>query len=354
MEYGLQFFPDLGPDDISAQRYWNECLDLVGLCDELGYSQVRTIEHYFLPYGGYSPSPLVFLCAASQRSAKARFLTGAILPIFNHPLKVAGEIGMVDAISSGRLDCGFGRAFLPHEFNQFGRSMDESRARFEEGVEAVRRLLTEENVTFEGQFHSFQNVTSLPRPTQQPCPPIWTAALGTPESVRKAGLNGHNLMLVPFAGPAMRQVLENYREAWDEGGHPGRGKVAMAYHMFCHADRDEARRVAEPNIQGYFGALIAAMQTDGGWGKGTVSKDYPQYEEHMKKIRETSFDDMIEQGSILVGDPADLRRQLQTYLDAAGEFEFVSMQVNFHKVTYEQAAESMRLFSEEVMPHFPR
>ena len=61
MEYGLQFFPDLGPDDISAQRYWNECLDLVGLCDELGYSQVRTIEHYFLPYGGYSPSPLVFL-----------------------------------------------------------------------------------------------------------------------------------------------------------------------------------------------------------------------------------------------------------------------------------------------------
>ena len=187
MEYGLQFFPDIGPDQKSAQQYWNESLDLVGLCDELGYSQVRTVEHYFEPYGGYSPSPHIFLTAASQRSKKARLLTGAVLPIFNHPLKVAGEIGMVDAISNGRIDCGFGRAFLPHEFQRFGRSMDESRARFEEGVTIIRRLLEEENVTFEGKFHSFNNVTSLPRPTQQPRPPIWTATTTTPASFEKAG-----------------------------------------------------------------------------------------------------------------------------------------------------------------------
>ena len=119
MEFGLQFFPDVGPDEKSAQQYWNECLDLVDLCDELGYAQVRTVEHYFEPYGGYSPSPHVFLTAASQRTSKGRLLTGAVLPIFNHPLKIAGEIGMLDAISNGRLDCGFGRAFLPHEFQRY-------------------------------------------------------------------------------------------------------------------------------------------------------------------------------------------------------------------------------------------
>ena len=53
MEFGLQFFPDIGPEEKSAQRYWNECLDLAGLCDELGYTHVRTVEHYFEPYGGY-------------------------------------------------------------------------------------------------------------------------------------------------------------------------------------------------------------------------------------------------------------------------------------------------------------
>ena len=55
MEFGLQFFPDVGPEEKSGQQYWNECLGLVDLCDELGFTQVRTVEHYFEPYGGYSP-----------------------------------------------------------------------------------------------------------------------------------------------------------------------------------------------------------------------------------------------------------------------------------------------------------
>ena len=81
-----------------------------------------------------------------QRTRRARLVTGAVLPVFNHPLKLAGEIGMLDAISGGRLEVGFARAFLPHEFARFGRSVDESRARFDEGIEQVRRLLEEENV----------------------------------------------------------------------------------------------------------------------------------------------------------------------------------------------------------------
>ena len=168
------------------------------LCDELGYTQVRTVEHYFEPYGGYSPAPHIFLAAASQRTRRARLPTGAVLAVFNHPLKVAGEIGMLDAISGGRLDCGFGRAFLPHEFQRFERPMDQSRARFEEGLEAVWRLLEEENVTFEGQFYRFRNVTSLPRPTQRPRLTFGTAALGMGESLRRAGEGGG----VAFGGGA--------------------------------------------------------------------------------------------------------------------------------------------------------
>ena len=203
------------------------------------------MEHYFEPYGGYSPAPHVFLTAASQRTRNARLLTGAVLLVFNHPLKVAGEIGMLDAISGGRLDCGFGRAFLPHEFQRFDRSMDESRARFEEGMEAVRLLLEQENVTFEGQFYRFRNVTSLPRPTQRPRPPFWTAALGTPESLRRAGERGYNLMLVPFSGPQMRETIGVYREAWREAGHAGQAGLPLA--STCSAMRTERRPAGSPN-----------------------------------------------------------------------------------------------------------
>src|ERR1700719_4134444 len=151
MDFGIQFFPDVGRAEKSAQAYWQDALALVAECDDLGYTHVRTVEHYFNAYGGYSPNPIVFLAAAAMRSAKARLVTGAVLPVFNNPLKLAGEIGMLDAISGGRLDVGFARAFLPHEFRRFGISPNESIARFREGLEQVELLLTRENATHRGR-----------------------------------------------------------------------------------------------------------------------------------------------------------------------------------------------------------
>ena len=145
MEFGVQFFPSVGPDQKSAEQYWGEALQLTQLAERLGYANVRTVEHYFHPYGGYSPDPLIFLSAAAAITSRMRLITGAVLPVFNKPLKLAGQIGMVDAISKGRVEIGFARAFLPHEFARFGISMDESRARFDEGLEQIRRLLEEED-----------------------------------------------------------------------------------------------------------------------------------------------------------------------------------------------------------------
>src|SRR5246500_6031029 len=150
MRFGLQFFPDVRPDQKSGADYFRDALSLVEEADELGFSHIRIVEHYFHYYGGYSPNPMLFLSAVSQRTKRMRLVTGAVLPAFNNPLKLAGEIGMLDAISNGRLDVGFARAFLPHEFRRFGRSPDESVARFREGLEQVELLLTQENVSHRG------------------------------------------------------------------------------------------------------------------------------------------------------------------------------------------------------------
>jgi alkanesulfonate monooxygenase SsuD/methylene tetrahydromethanopterin reductase-like flavin-dependent oxidoreductase (luciferase family) len=88
-----------------------------------------------------------------------------VLPAFNNPLKLAGELAMLDALCSGRLDIGFARAFLPLEFSHFGVKLDESRARFEEGMEQVRLLLEQENVSSVGRFPVF---TMSPRCRAQP------------------------------------------------------------------------------------------------------------------------------------------------------------------------------------------
>ncbi len=96
MRAGIQFFPDIGPEVRSGRDYWQDALSLVRLCDRYGYIHVRTVEHYFQPYGGYSPNPVVFLAAAAQVTQHARLVTGAVLPAFNHPLKLAGELAMLD------------------------------------------------------------------------------------------------------------------------------------------------------------------------------------------------------------------------------------------------------------------
>ncbi|MEA2983384.1 MAG: hypothetical protein QOF09_5207, partial [Alphaproteobacteria bacterium] len=240
MQFGLNFFPCVSPEQKPAERYFREAMHLCSLTDELGYSHIRQVEHYFHPYGGYSPNPLIFLTAAAMRTKNTRLITGAVLPAFNKPLKMAGEIGMLDGISNGRLEVGFARAFLPHEFAAFGVSLDESRRRFTEGLSQITLLLKDEKVSSKGEFNSFESITSLPRPTQRPHPPFWIAATNTPETFAFAGKNGCKVMAIPLDPPKMRDLIGTYRDAWRATGHPGNGHVMNTFFMCCAPSRDEA------------------------------------------------------------------------------------------------------------------
>jgi alkanesulfonate monooxygenase SsuD/methylene tetrahydromethanopterin reductase-like flavin-dependent oxidoreductase (luciferase family) len=350
MQVGIQFFPDIGPDVKSARDYWREALCLVGLCDRYGYTHVRTVEHYFHPYGGYSPNPVVFLAAAAQVTKHARLVTGAVLPAFNNPLKLAGELAMLDALCDGRLDIGFARAFLPHEFSRFGVKLDESRARFEEGVEQVRRLLEQENVTAEGRFHSFRNVTSLPRPTQMPRPPFYVAALSTRESFERAGAAGHGIMAIPMAGGAMAELIGIYRDAWQGAGHPGRGTVMLAFHMLCHEDQMAAERIARDPLNRYLRSLVGAASD---WMDGESSADYPGYDKVIAALAQENFETQVAKCAAWVGTPQRILDTVASYRRQIGDFEIASLQVNFNDMALADAEASMRLFGEKVLPRLP-
>src|SRR5258705_8706500 len=135
MQFGVQFFPAVDHTDKGAAAYYAESLAIAEEAERLGFTHARIVEHYFHYYGGYSPNPMLFLAALSQRTRRMRLVTGAVLPVFNHPLKLAGEIAMLDAISAGRLDVGFARAFLPHEVRRLGISPNESVERYRQGIE---------------------------------------------------------------------------------------------------------------------------------------------------------------------------------------------------------------------------
>ena len=157
-------------------------------------------------------------------------------------------------------------------------------ARFREGIEQVELLLTRESVTHHGRFHTIENTTSLPRPTQRPRPKFYVAALNTPDSFAFAGERGYSVMAIPLGGAAMRPLLGAYRNAWKAAGHPGEGEVMLAFHMFCDADGERARAFARPLIDAYLGSLVDAACD---WLDGQTSRDYPGYDKVIDKLRQS-------------------------------------------------------------------
>jgi alkanesulfonate monooxygenase SsuD/methylene tetrahydromethanopterin reductase-like flavin-dependent oxidoreductase (luciferase family) len=326
----------------SGQQYFREALNLAELGERYGYHHVRIVEHYFKPYGGYSPNPVVFLAAAAQRTHTIRLVTGAVLPVFNNPLKLAGELGMLDAISNGRLDIGVARAFLPHEFATFG-SMDESRARFEEGFAALISF-RQEQASFDGRFRLSECPPAAP--VQQPHPPYWVAAMTTEESFAKAGTNGHHIIAIPLGGAAMRPLLETYRAAYRAAGHAGQGKAMLAFHMYCAPTDAEAQAVARPLINGYMQRLVAAAAE---WDV-TESKDYQHYPQMIARLQQQNFDTLLASGAVWVGSPASLRQRIAQFTEQVGGFDSASLQVMYGTMSEADAERSIRLFAEQVMP----
>ncbi|WP_116199119.1 LLM class flavin-dependent oxidoreductase [Amycolatopsis circi] len=349
MKFGINLAPNVTPEERSGAQLFAEFLELAELAEALGFDHVKTVEHYFTSYGGYSPDPVTFLAAVAARTERIRLVTGAVLPAFTHPLKLAGKLAMLDNISKGRLDVGFGRAFLPDEFEAFQVSMDESRARFEEGVEACRRLWAEEHVVWDGQFCQFGPVTMLPRPFQQPHPPILVATARTPESAEAAGRAGHGVMMVPSINKVekVQDMLALYRKAYAGAGHEGEGQVHMTYNTYLSEDPERARMLGKKYADNTHDKLVGAVTS---WAT-TRSEQYRGYEQIAQKAKSSSFEDQIRETKVLVGTPDEVVGQVRQIREWFGEIT-VSLQPTAGNMPVAESARTMELFAEHVLPRF--
>src|SRR3989440_9487328 len=101
MQFGVQFFPDVTPQQKSAKAYFTEALDLAEEADRLGYTHIRIVEHYFHYYGGYNPHPIVFFPPPAPPTPRPRPGGRGGLPALNPPPKLAGENPMLAALEPG-------------------------------------------------------------------------------------------------------------------------------------------------------------------------------------------------------------------------------------------------------------
>lgn len=350
MQHGISLLPDCRPARRSAVEYYQDAIDISEFSDQAGLGYVKMTEHYLGDYGGYCPSPLTFLTAVAARTSRIRLMTGALLPAFHHPVQLAAHIAQVDAISGGRVDAGFGRAWLPYEFETFKVPMDESRARYQSTIEAVVRLWTEQDVTEDGPFFSYRNANSLPHVTQRPHPPVWGAAVKSPESFTWLAQKGFGAMLA--LAPARqyisvgRHLIDHYKEVFrtthGDGVAP---RMAMSTPLYVARTDAEAYRVAEPFYREYLQVWTEAAQS---W-RTTTSSDYVGYEGMGREMKYLRDFDVKRNGTAVIGSPESVVEQILELQETYGVDTFL-WNVDFGGQAYEHMHPSLKLFVDEVLP----
>jgi len=177
------------------------------------------------------------------------------------------------------------------------------------------------------------------------------AALSTEASFLWAGEHGHGVMAIPMGGGRMRELIDAYRDAWRAAGHPGRGTVMLAFHMFCHEDASLAVQIARDPLNRYLRSLVEAASE---WTTGARSEDYPGYDKIIAGLAEQNFEKQVASCSAWVGTPDRILDAIHEYSERIGGFEHASLQVNFNTIARADAEASMRLFAREVMPFVNR
>ncbi|MFE4356662.1 LLM class flavin-dependent oxidoreductase [Kitasatospora xanthocidica] len=347
--YGISLLPDTPPLVRSAEEYYGNLLAVSELADDLGLEYVKMTEHYLHAYGGYCPDPLAFLSAVAARTSRVRLMTGGIQASFHHPIQLAARTAQLDALSGGRLDVGFARAFLPYEFDAFGIDLDSSKDRFRAVVDAVVRLWTESRVSEDTPFFRYRDADSLPLPTQDPHPPVWAAALITRSSFEWIGDSGYNLLIASAPSREqvgqVREMIDLYRQRFaaapkNAGRRP---QVAISVALYL-ADSDE-EAVAEGNaaLRRHWDTFGAAAES---WRERS-STSYQGYREAMVDKHQAGPSEAA--GLAVIGSPRSAVEQLRR-IEAELGTDVVLFQLDYGQQSLESMSRSLKLFATEVRP----
>lgn len=351
MKFGLSFLPDIQPGQMDPLRYYENALELCRRADQGGLHTIKMTEHYLHPYGGYCPSPLIFLAAVAAATAKIRLITGCVLPAFHHPVKLAGWTAMVDAISKGRLDVGFARAYLPYEFETFDVPMDQSRDRYMATIETVIRLWTEEKLTTDSPFFTCKDASSLPRPTQLGHPPVWGAATRSRESFSWIGEKGFGLLATNTI--TAREQLAEYMAIYRDSFIPSplsplkESRIALSIPLLIHDNAGKAGALGTKYFSDYFAVWSDACTS---WNNKS-SVDYPGYTGLQHALAHLSVPMMMGTKAVCFSDSQgtiDTIHQLKEWYG----IDEILWQIDFGAMPLEHSLQTLDLLIEKVMPAF--
>jgi alkanesulfonate monooxygenase SsuD/methylene tetrahydromethanopterin reductase-like flavin-dependent oxidoreductase (luciferase family) len=272
MKFGILQFFSWPERRVPLPTVYERALQRIEIMDRSGYDAVWLTEHHFSDYS-VCPSIPVMGAHVAARTQRLRIGAGVTLAAFYHPLRLAEEIALLDILSGGRVNWGAGRGFDEREFRTFKVPMSESQERFREAVDVVMRAWSSERLSYRGRFFSFDEVEVLPKPLQQPHPPMWVAA-GSPEATRWAASAGYSILIGPHGTHVeIGQQWESYRDWLSEYGHSIVGREIPTARLLAIAPTDsEAADIAQEGAKWLLRTYVDPKKV--GFGEGDPVRRY--------------------------------------------------------------------------------
>ena len=183
--YDFRNPPDSG---VSDQALYQEVLEQVVWLDQIGADLVWFTEHHFVD-DGYLPSWIPVAGAMAAVTKRVRFGTDICLMPFNHPIRLAEDLAVLDNLSGGRVELGLGMGYAPHEFRGFGFPVSRRVSLMNEGIEVLQNCFLGERFSYHGKRYQFDDVIITPGYVQKGGPPLWIAAMSEQGAARAAKYN---------------------------------------------------------------------------------------------------------------------------------------------------------------------
>jgi len=348
MEFGIfHEFPSL-PGRSHAEAF-AQSFELVDSAERWGLDTMWLGELHFDPARSVLSAPLCIASAIAARTQRMRIgLAVQVLPLC-HPLRLAEEAATVDQISNGRLIFGVGRSGVARTYEAYGVPYAESRERFVEVLDIVRKAWTQDKVSYQGKYHRFEDVAVVPKPYQQPTPPIRVAATSADTFVS----NGRQALPIFVAvryetAPEIAPHIAAYREALATSEDPRSGGVFLRVPAYIAPTDDQARSEAEPSLI-HFYRQQAALLADSAKRAGVDGAD--RRAATARRLDAMTYEEALK-GTVLIGSPASVAERLEE-LRQELELDGVLMELNCGgRIPHENVMTALRLLCHDVMPRF--
>lgn len=331
------------PKQSHADLY-RELVELVQTAEGGGFHAAWVGEHHTMEFT-ISPNPFVILADLARATSNIRLGTGTIVAPFWHPIRLAGEAAMTDITTNGRLEIGIARGAYQFEYDRLGGGMDamEAGARMRELIPAIQGLW-QGDYTHNGDYWSFPTSTCVPRPLQQPHPPLWVAARD-PGSHEFAVSHGCNVMVTPLwhGDGEVAVLMDRFNAAC--AAHPdiARPESLVLRHTYVGANEDEVVKACR-DFSRYYNYFS-------GWFRNErpVANAFIQDFSEAEIAANDMFAPEVMHSNLIVGEPDRVIDRIKGY-ESMG-YDDYSFWID-SGMSFAQKKKSLELFINEVMPAF--